>query len=173
MRKVILYIAMSVDGYIADNNGNVSWLNQNEEYIDTYYSFINHIDTVIMGWNTYHQIVTELSPTTWIYSNLISYIITHKNITSTKQIIFYNENPCNLVKHLLTQNGKNIWICGGANIVQQIMKQNLIDIYYISIIPTILGNGIRLFESINHCINLHLLKTQNNNGVIELIYEKK
>ena len=64
-------------------------------------------------------------------------------------------------------------ICGGANIVQQLMKQNLIDVYYISIIPTILGNGIRLFESINHCINLHLLKTQNNNGVIELIYEKK
>ena len=173
MRKVILYIAMSVDGYIADNNGSVNWLNQNEEYVDTYSSFINNIDTVIMGWNTYHQIITELSPTTWVYSNLMSYIITHKNITSTEQIIFYNENPCNLVKHLLEQSGKNIWICGGANIVQQLMKQNLIDIYYISIIPTILGSGIRLFESINNYINLHLLKTQNNNGVVELIYVKK
>ena len=63
MKKVSLFIAMSLDGYIADSNGRVDWLNgqsENEENIDTYSEFIQNIDTVIMGWNTYHQIVTEL-----------------------------------------------------------------------------------------------------------------
>lgn len=66
MRKVSLYIAMSLDGYIADRNGSVDWLNGQDgdtENIDTYSTFIKDMDTVIMGWNTYHQITTELSPT--------------------------------------------------------------------------------------------------------------
>ena len=68
MKKVILFIAMSLDGYIADKHGGVSWLNgedKNIESADTYTDFIKHIDTVIMGWNTYEQIVTELSPKQW------------------------------------------------------------------------------------------------------------
>ena len=72
MRKVVLFIAMSLDGYIADSNGGVEWLkgqgNDNEN-IDTYSEFTQNIDTILMGWNTYHQIVTELSPTKWIYSD--------------------------------------------------------------------------------------------------------
>lgn len=66
MRKVVLFIAMSLDGYIADSNGGVEWLNgqdNDNENIDTYSEFTKDIDIVLMGWNTYHQIVTELSPT--------------------------------------------------------------------------------------------------------------
>lgn len=68
MRKVILYIAMSLDGYIADRKGNVNWLAGQDdagEQIDTYGAFINEVDTVVMGWNTYRQITTELSPEEW------------------------------------------------------------------------------------------------------------
>ena len=72
MRKVILYIAMSLDGYIADQNGNVDWLNEYDsdedvEGTDSYSLFLDKVDTVIIGYNTYHQIVTELSPEQWVY----------------------------------------------------------------------------------------------------------
>ncbi|MBP3460249.1 MAG: dihydrofolate reductase [Lachnospiraceae bacterium] len=176
MRKVVLFIAMSLDGYIADSNGGVDWLNgqdENGENKDVYSTFIKDVDTVIMGWNTYHQVVTELSPTEWVYSNLTSYIITHKNIPSTEQMIFSRENPCDLVKRLMQEDGKNIWICGGANIIQQLMQENLIDTYYISVIPTILGNGIRLFETMENRLKLWLVGTQNYNGITDLIYERR
>lgn len=65
MRKVILFIAMSLDGYIADRNGKVDWLNSQDDHVEnlnTYSIFIEGVDTVVMGWNTYHQIITELSP---------------------------------------------------------------------------------------------------------------
>ena len=63
MRKVILYIAMRLDGQIADSTGSVDWLNGQDsagEDEDTYADLMKAVDTVVMGWNTYHQIVTEL-----------------------------------------------------------------------------------------------------------------
>ncbi len=77
MRKIVLFIAMSLDGYIADINGKVDWLagqDSDVENDDSYADFVKNIDTVIMGWTTYHQIVTELSPGQWVYDNLQSYV---------------------------------------------------------------------------------------------------
>ena len=65
MRKIVLYIAMSLDGYIADANGGVSWLrgqDPDSESEGSYPEFVRDIDTVVMGWETYHQVITELSP---------------------------------------------------------------------------------------------------------------
>ncbi len=70
MRNVVLFIAMSLDGFIADSHGNVDWLqgqSDDVETMDTYSVFIKDIDTVVIGWKTYHQIVTELSPEAWVY----------------------------------------------------------------------------------------------------------
>lgn len=174
MKKVILFIAMSLDGYIADKDGNINWLHgQNSESEDmiSYFDFIKDIDTVIMGWNTYNQIITELSPKEWIYNNLTSYVMTHREISSTNNIKFVNENVCKLVKTLSQESGKNIWICGGANIIQPLIQENLIDKFHISIIPTILGNGIRLFKITDVEIKLKLIKSQSYNGITDVIYE--
>ncbi len=176
MKKISLFIAMSLDGYIADSNSSVDWLSgqsENEENIDTYSEFIQDIDTVIMGWNTYHQIVTELSPDEWVYDDFKSYVITHKSKKSSDKIIFTNESPIELVKKLKEENGKGIWICGGANIIQQLVNEDLIDCYYITVVPTILGSGIRLFEKADHEIKLKLLKTQSYNGMTDLVYTKR
>lgn len=66
--------------------------------------------------------------------------------------------------------GKNIWICGGAAVVQTLIRENLIDRYDISIIPTILGGGIPLFPDGMVEKRLHLTYTENANGIVRLIY---
>lgn len=176
MRKVSLFIAMSLDGYIADSKGGVDWLQgqgSDQENIDSYFEFIENIDTILMGWNTYHQIVTELSPEEWIYSDFTTYVITHNEQNSTEKIRFTDTNPVDLIKKLKKENGKDIWICGGANLVGQLVNEDLIDCYYITVIPTLLGSGIRLFESVKHEIKLRLLNTRAYNGMTDLIYTRR
>ena len=176
MRKIILYIAMSLDGYIANKNGSVDWLaGQDEETKneDTYSEFIKDIDTVVMGWNTYAQIRRELSPEKWPYENLTSYIVTHRNEDSTEKIKFVREDPCELSVYLKETPGKNIWICGGRCIIQPLIRKNLIDEYHISVIPTILGDGIPLFGKREKVIQLRLKHTKVYNGITELVYIRR
>ena len=175
MRKVVLFIAMSLDGYIADRIGRVDWLmgqDEDAETADSYADFVKSIDTVIMGWKTYHQITTELSPGQWVYENLQSYVITHRDCQSANNIAFTSADPCSLVEKLKAREGKDIWICGGADIIRQLMEQNLIDVYRISVIPTILGGGVRLFPDCGKEIKLRLTAVSSSNGITELIYQK-
>lgn len=176
MRKISLFIAMSLDGYIADSKGGVDWLNgqgNDEEDIDTYSEFIKTIDTIVMGWNTYHQIVTDLSPNEWVYNGATTYVITHKEHISSEKIRFVNINPVELVKRLKGEDGKDVWICGGADLVQQFVNEDLIDRYHITVVPVLLGSGIRLFENGKDKIYLRLLDTQSYNGMTELVYERR
>lgn len=176
MKKVCLFIAMSLDGYIADRTGSVDWLkgqSDDTENLDTYSEFVKDIDTVLMGWNTYHQIVTELSPDHWVYDNMTTYVITHRKQVSSEQIRFTDDNPAALINTLKKEKGKDIWICGGANLVQQLQHEDLIDQYYISVIPTLLGSGIRLFEKAANEIPLRLEKTQAYNGITDLVYSRR
>lgn len=176
MRKISLFIAMSLDGYIADNKGDVDWLRgqgDDDENIDVYSEFVKDIDTILMGWNTYYQIITKLSPDEWIYDDFTTYVITHRECTSSEKIRFTNTNPVDLISRLKEENGKDIWICGGANLVQQLMNEDFIDYYYITVIPTLLGSGIRLFENGKKEIRLKLLNTQSYNGMTDLIYMRE
>ena len=175
-RNTVLFIAMSLDGYIADANGGVDWLEgQNPEEGDgnSYDNFIREIDTVVMGWNTYRQIATELSPQQWVYEGLTSYVLTHRKIEKMDGIIFTDESPCWLVRRLRRKPGKDIWICGGASTAGQLMKEGMIDRYHISIIPTLLGSGIRLFDSLKGQTKLKLVRSQVYNGIAELVYERR
>nr|WP_300732483.1 dihydrofolate reductase family protein [uncultured Helicobacter sp.] len=176
MRKIRLFIAMSLDGYIADSKGGVDWLvgqGNDDENIDSYSSFVKDIDTILMGWNTYYHIITELSAEKWVYDEFISYVITHKKCVSCDNIRFTDESPVELVKKLREEDGKDVWICGGANLIQQLVMEDLIDYYYITIIPTILGSGIRLFENTKYEIRLRLLSTRSYNGMTDLIYTRR
>jgi len=176
MREIVLFIAMSLDGYIADSKGGVEWLKGQgdaSQTLDVYSEFVKEIDTILMGWNTYHQIITELSPAEWIYGDFTTYVVTHRKLDSSGPIRFVNKNPAGLLETLRLKDGKNIWICGGANLVQQLIRNDLIDQYYISIIPTLLGSGIRLFENVEKEIKLNLRKTQTYNGITDLIYTRR
>lgn len=176
MRQTVLYIAMSLDGYIADRNGGVEWLTGQDggaDAGDSYTEFTKEIDTVVMGWDTYHQVTTELAPGEWVYEDFTSYIFTHRELDSTEKIRFVKESPGELIRSLKQQDGKDIWICGGADIVQQLMREDLIDRFHISVIPVILGDGIRLFGTMEKDVKLRLVKTESYNGISELIYEKQ
>lgn len=176
MRKVILYIAMSIDGYIADKAGGVSWLGGQDEEdkgMGSYDSFIATVDTVILGYKTYHQIAKELFPDGWIYSGMKSYVLTHRALDSTDEIIFTDKSLSDLIKTIKSQEGKNIWICGGSTIVNQLFSLDLIDRYHITVIPTILGGGIRLFDNHEEIKKLKLMETNSYNGMVDLVYESR
>ena len=187
MKKVVLYIAMSLDGFIAAEDGNVGWLVGQDEAAkteDTYSDFVRGVDTVVMGWNTYHQIVTQLSPEEWVYGDLRSYVITHRE-TGQKEIDadirFVQEEPCSLIRRLREEKDdvdteKAIWICGGAAVIQPLVQADLIDEYDISVIPTVLGSGIRLFKESKgeaEQIPLRLIRTKVTNGITEMVYRRR
>ena len=180
MRKVILYIAMSLDGYIADENGGVGWLSGQDpegESEGSYPEFVRGIDTVVMGWKTYHQVMTELSPDEWVYGDLMAYVITHREETSSEKIRFVHEVPSDLIQNLKETKGKDIWICGGASIARQLMQEGMIDRFYISVIPVLLGAGVRLFGELfgelPEELELRLMETRSYNGIVELRYERR
>lgn len=175
-RNIILYIAASLDGYIARNNGAVDWLsgsgnnmNADKEF-DKFYS---EIDTVVMGKITYEQVINELSPGTWVYVGKKCYVATTKQSQSNENVTFISENITEFVKGLKKQEGKDIWIVGGGKLIDQFVKQNLIDKYIVTIIPTILGDGIPLFIGENPEIKLKLIETKTTNGMVELIYIRR
>lgn len=174
MRKIKLFIAMSLDGYIADKDGSVNWLEETGETggIDSYDKFIKNIDTVVIGWNTYKQIVDELSPDIWPYEGMKSYVLTHrKKVGNRDDIVFTDKNIVDLLNEIRSEDGKDIWICGGAKVVKQIHNENLIDEYHLSIMPVILGDGVSLFENAEK--SFLKLKSSNINGnTIEVIYTK-
>lgn len=176
MRKVILYIAMSLDGYIADEQGNVDWLTGGEDTspsgADSYAALLERIDTVIMGYRTYHQIKTQLSPASWPYPNLQSYIITHHTCEAQEGLRFTNQTPVALVQELKAQEGKDIWICGGAMIASSLIGANEIDEYQIAVIPTLLGKGIPLFRQ-GQKILLEGISSRIDNGILECVYKKR
>ena len=175
-RKVILYISQSLDGFIADSKGSVNWIVGNSnEYIGDYgyENFIKNIDTVILGANTYNQIKNELSPEKWVYEDLQSYVFTNEKIKDTANIKYINKNIEELINKLKQEKGKNIWICGGANLVNQCLKKNLIDEYQITTVPIILGNGVRLFEDNNKKVKLEFKEIKEENGLVMGIYAKR
>lgn len=154
----------------------MDWLNGQDseaDNVDTYSAFIKDVDTVVMGWNTYHQVATELSPKEWVYSALTSYVITHRALPSTEKIRFVREDPCRVVQRLRQEPGRGIWICGGASIVQPLVRAELIDEYHIAVIPTLLGSGIRLWGETEREMKLKLTGTQSYNGITELVYTRR
>ena len=176
MRKIVLYIAMSLDGYIADKFGGVDWLSgdgSDPENSGSYPEFINAVDTVILGHNTYHQIITELSPDSWPYEGMQSYVLTHHKQEDQNEIHFINADMAALLTKLKQQDGKNIWLCGGADIIDQALKANLVDELTISILPILLGDGIRLFRTNETPKSLTLISHRSYNGIVDLVYRSK
>ncbi len=166
MRKTILFIASSLDGYIAKNDGNIDWLPVNCS--SGYDEFYKSVDTVIMGKKTYDQVLTFGA---YPYKDKKSYVLTRHGTQSNDEHIQFVNNVEKLVKNLLTGTGSNIWLIGGAEIITTFMNSGFIDEIIISIIPAVLGDGIPLFTNIQKETQLQLLNTIKYDALIELHYK--
>lgn len=174
-RKVILYIAVSLDGYIADRDGNIDWLGGQDEGDETdygYEEFIKGVDTILMGKNTYRQVSTELSPQVWPYPGRKTYVFTHQQEQDRPEIQFTGEEPQELVRRLKAGSGKNIWVCGGSDLANQLMAADIIDEFHLTIMPVILGGGLPLFARNHPRLKLKVEQVQEINGVIDIVYSK-
>jgi dihydrofolate reductase len=144
-RKLILYIAMSLDGYIAKPNDDLSFLTlvekEGEDY--GYTDFESTVDTVIIGRKTYDWVIKHFD---FPHTDKDTYIITRTKRQDKGSIKFYTGELTTLITKLKKQEGKHIFCDGGAEIVTELLKNSLIDEFIISVIPIILGNGTRLFK---------------------------
>lgn len=146
-RKVVLYISMSLDGYIATKNNSLEFLSmvehEGEDY--GYNDFVQSVDAVIIGRKTYEKVIAMGFE--YPHTDKDVYIITRTERPAIGNFKFYSGDLIQLVNRLKQQPGKNIYCDGGAEIVNELIKNNLIDDYIISIIPILLGDGIRLFKN--------------------------
>ncbi len=175
-RRVVLYIAQSLDGYIARLNGEVDWLagdGSDPEADFGFLTFYERIDTVVLGRKTYDQVVNELSPNEWPYEGKKCFVLTRQNLLSNEQVTFINEHFVSFIEALKQQEGQDIWIVGGSGVIDPLVKANVIDDYIISLMPVILGDGISLFEKKNPEILLTLKKAKTYNGGILMHYVKR
>lgn len=150
MRKIKLYIAVSLDGYIATPDGGVEWLNQfqiskNEDY--GYKEIYQSIDTILMGGRTYRDIVGFGCE--WPYKDKTTYIVSRNNInlTPSEQVYFITDHVTGNVEKLKESTGKDIWLAGGGELVSMLLDANQIDEMHLCYLPIVLGQGISLFPN--------------------------
>ncbi|MDO9628378.1 MAG: dihydrofolate reductase family protein [Acholeplasmataceae bacterium] len=171
MRKTILYIAMTLDGYIADDKDDFSFLapyNGLESVSKSYESLLSRIDTLIMGKRTFDVINRIVD---WPYQSIESYIMTRK-IEKDQDHIFYRSDIKELITELKNKNGKDIWIVGGGLLISSMLEMNLIDEFQIAIVPKLIGSGKPLFPSMNYLEDLELIEMKNLDGLVFLTYKK-
>ncbi|MGK7397375.1 MAG: dihydrofolate reductase family protein [Candidatus Cyclobacteriaceae bacterium M3_2C_046] len=172
MRKLIVYISASLDGYIAQPNDDLSFLSmvqkEGEDY--GYQAFINTVDTVIMGRRTYDWVIKKVD---YPHADKESYIITRTERPPSGNIVFYTGSLTVLVNRLKSKAGKHIFCDGGSEIVNELVRENLVDEWIISIVPVLTGNGIRLFQDNRPYQQLNLLTTKSfDSGLVQLHYGK-
>ncbi len=180
MKNVVLYIAMSLDGYVADAQGGVAWLagdGSEPDAAGTYLEFYESVDAIILGYKTYEQIITELAVDAWPYDGKDCYVLTHREglediIEGEKRVYFRSQSVRDLIASLPEDTG-TIWLCGGAQIAQQAVASDLIDEYRLSMIPCILGKGTSLFGDSDMPTELRLTGTSHANGIAELCYKRR
>lgn len=168
MRKIILFIATSLDGYIARQDGDVNWLFTDQDY--GYNAFYNNVDTIIMGRKTYEQVLLFGE---FPYRDKVCYVFSENLHGRNEHVSFISEDVGSFSEKIKNIPGQNIWLVGGANLIHNFVTKNLVDEYIISIHPMLLGDGITLFEKNENEVNLNLVNTiKFDSGLIQLHYER-
>lgn len=173
MPKFILYIAISLDGYVAKLDGSIDWLaspeTEGEDY--GYSEFYHSIDALVMGSATYEQVVGFGE---WVYAGKPSYVLTQRNLSTTRDDVFFVQNGVEeVLKTLTEQHHQRVWIVGGGKIASLFIQQELVDEYILFVMPTLLGSGLPLFQSVPE-LKLDLVGLDSyDSGVAKLHYKKK
>ena len=176
MRKVILYIADSIDNYIAKSSGDTSWLHDPEYAIENedfgYGELIKSVDTTLMGHNTYKVVSGFDGP--FPYADKTNYVFTRSARANDEHAAFIDNDIPEFVNSLKNVEGNDIWLIGGGQINTLLLDHNLIDEMIITQVPIILGSGLTLFTSTEH-IHSFLLEDSKSykNGFVKSTYKRK
>lgn len=169
MRPVILYVATSLDGRLADANGGLDWLTNTAVDGDAGYDrLMGEIDTLIMGRTTYDYVINHSD--TYPYKNLISIVLTHHDIAAADGVQPYQGDVVTLVDQLRQKSGKAIWIVGGGEIVGALIQAELIDDLRLFVAPTFLGAGPKLWQPGEQAKNFELVNVSRAGQLAELDY---
>ncbi|MET3196800.1 dihydrofolate reductase family protein [Bacillus sp. OAE603] len=171
-RNIILYIGTSIDGYIANNDGTLEWLEKTEVEGDSgYNSLLERIDTVVMGKGTYD--VIRGFDIDYPYSNYKNYVFSNSLSGSDEYAQFINEDVKTFINNLKQKPGKDIWLIGGGYLAREFFKENLIDEFQLAIAPIVLGKGISLYTGDDITQNYSLTKVEKLGQLAMLHYIKK
>ncbi|MGL5722095.1 MAG: dihydrofolate reductase family protein [Brevinema sp.] len=143
--RLIYYVASSLDGFIADKNGSVDWLEQIPSSGDNGFGeFFSQVGIVLMGGATYRQVLSF--GVDWPYQGVPCYVFTHHSHPDHKNIFFVKGTIAEVVSSLPSlPKDKIIWLVGGYNLASQCWENNLIDELHLAQAPVILGEGTPLF----------------------------
>jgi dihydrofolate reductase len=175
-RKIILNLAISLDGYIADENGGFAWIKgEDDKSHDTekqwdFAKFVESVDIIVMGKLAFLDCPKE---TLESFKAHKIYVASNETLdTEHSNVEFFNGDLVSQIISLQKEEGKDIWLFGGAGLTDMFIKKNVIDEYIIGFIPLILGKGKRLFLKNNPTINLHLEELTISEGIVISRYIK-
>jgi dihydrofolate reductase len=169
--KVSVYIATSLDGFIARRNGDIDWLSGGEGGGDYGYAeFISTVDLIVMGRNTYEKVLTFGG---WPYEKKVI-VLTGRDLAIPQKLSGkvepHNLSPSNLIHKLELQDVKHIYLDGGVTI-QRFLREGLVHEMTITTIPVLIGEGLALFGSLHKDVGLELLDSRSfQNGFVQNKY---
>jgi len=178
MKKVILNLAVTLDGFIEGPNGEIDWCIMDDDM--NFDTFIASIDTIFYGrvsydaWGNF-QPDANTSPAEkimWEGVHSKSKFVFSKHNRQNEKATFITSDIASKVADIKKQGGKDIWLYGGSNLIKTFINLQLIDIYKISVHPVALGSGKPLFEDLRKQVGLRLIGARTfRSGVVELTYE--
>ncbi len=178
MKKVILDLAVSLDGFIEGPNGEIDWCIMDDDM--DFDGFISSIDTIFYGrvsydtWGNYQPDINASITEQMLWKEVHSkekFVFSSQN-RQDERATFIKSDIANKVMEIKKQGGKDIWLYGGASLIKTFINLGLIDLFRISVHPIALGSGKPLFENLKERIGLRLIKTNIfKSGVVQLIYE--
>lgn len=172
-RKVVLYIAASVDGFIATEEHKLDWLLSVEGEGDNGYAqFYDTVDTILLGRVTYDWIM-EHEQGNFPYKGKECYVFSRTKRDNNEYVTFIDENIVPFIKKLKEKSGKRIWLVGGGELNKLFVQEGLIAELIITIAPALLGKGIPLFKDNDHQTQLRLKDMIRYNQFVELHYDVK
>lgn len=177
MKKIVLDLAVTLDGFIEGPNGEIDWCIMDDDM--GFDDFMLSIDAIFYGrvsydaWGNFmpEDSVSEAETKLWkdIHSKK-KYVFSHES-GKDNRATFIDSNIAERVAKIKAEPGKNIWLYGGAGLIKTFIQLKLIDIYRISVHPVALGGGKPLFEELQDRLNLSLIETKVfKSGVVQLIY---
>jgi dihydrofolate reductase len=169
--KVSVYIATSLDGFIARRNGDIDWLSGGQGGEDYgYAAFMSTVDQIVMGRNTYEKVLTFGS---WPYEKKVL-VLTSRDLVIpeelSEKVKASNLSPSDLLHQLEIQGVRHIYLDGGVTI-QRFVREGLVDEMTITSIPVLIGEGLPLFGPLDQDVRLELLDSRSfPNGFVQNQY---